>query len=73
MQVNPLLIIMSENVLQLPHSIVVVDGETISGEHLQRALREARHPAKCVDKSCCRKSNVKTVERESAYLFGDEE
>jgi len=34
--VNPLLVIMSENVLQQPQSIVVVDGESISKEHLQR-------------------------------------
>jgi len=34
--VNPLLVIMSENVLQLPQTIVVVDDESISREHLQR-------------------------------------
>jgi len=31
---------MSENVLQQPQSIVVVDGESISREHLQREHSE---------------------------------
>jgi len=40
MQVNPLLVIKSENVLQQPQSIVVVDDESISREHLQREHSE---------------------------------
>jgi len=55
---------MSENVLQLPQSIVVVDGESISREHLQREHSEgiAIQPnvsRKVVQESCCTKRTTK--------------
>jgi len=61
MQVNPLLVILSENVLQLPQSIVVVDGGSISREHLQREHSERLAIQSNVSISCCRKSNVRKV------------
>jgi len=62
---------MSENVLQLPQSIVVVDGESISGEHLQREHFEGL----AIHLNVSRKVVVESRKSKtsSAYLYGDEE